>query len=390
MSAYSFWFYPWKFAWPAGLSPLYELPARVAPFEPRFLGPILAVLAITVALICLVHRWPAGLAAWAQSLIVLAPVSGLAHAGHQLAHDRYSDLSGLGFALLVGGGLAWALRMQEAGRIRRPVTAAVLAGSLLLVAALGVGAWGQSRAWHDSESLWRSAIDTDPGCMICRNNLGIAALAGGRYGEAEAAFRAAIALRPDRAAPWNNLGTVLAVQERYDEAAPAFARSVDLSQGQLRDAVVNLGRLHVVMGRWAEAIPLLRQANAIQPGVPLVSESLRTALKNHGAALATAGRPADAEALFREGLDLGDDLALLLELGGVVMEQGRFREAVGFLERAGQMQPRDPEAADGPVHCRVAEGPRDGDRARSELAALAALDPALAARVESEIAARSR
>ena len=146
---------------------------------------------------------------------MLAPVSGLAHTGHQLAHDRYSDLSGLGLALLVGGGLAWALRMQEAGRIRRPVTAAVLAGSLLLVAALGVGAWGQSHAWHDSESLWRSAIDADPGCMICRNNLGIAALAGGRYGEAEAAFRAAIALRPDRAAPWNNLGTVLAVQERY-------------------------------------------------------------------------------------------------------------------------------------------------------------------------------
>jgi Flp pilus assembly protein TadD len=224
--------------------------------------------------------------------------------------------------------------------------------------------------------------------MICRNNLGIAALAGGRYGEAEAAFRAALALRPDRAAPWNNLGAVLAVQERYDEAAPAFARSVDLSQGQFRDAVVNLGRLHVVKGRWAEAIPLLRQANAIQPGVPLVSESLRTALKNHGAALATAGRPADAEALFREGLHLGDDLALLRELGGVVLEQGRFREAVEFLERAGQMQPRDPESRAWLARGYARAG--DGDRARSELAALAALDPALAARVESEIAARSR
>lgn len=92
--------------------------------------------------------------------------------------------------------------------------------------------------------------DVDPGCMICRNNLGTAALAAGRPGEAEAAFRTAIALRPDRVPPWNNLGTALAVQERYDEAGPAFARAVELSQGQFRDAVANLGRIHVVKGRW--------------------------------------------------------------------------------------------------------------------------------------------
>jgi Flp pilus assembly protein TadD len=388
MSAYSFWFYLWKFVWPAGLSPLYELPARVDPFEPRFLGPILAVLAITVALICLGRRWPAGLAAWAQSLIVLAPVSGLVHSGYQLAYDRYSDLSGLGFALLVGGGLTWVLGMQDAGRIRRPVTAAVLAGSLVLVAVLGVGAWGQSHAWHDSESLWRSAIDADPGCMICRNNLGTAVLAAGRYGEAEAAFRTAIALRPDRVAPWSNLGTALASQDRYDEAGAAFARVLDLSQGQFPDALANLGRIHVVKGRWAEAIPLLRRANAIEPGVPVVREGLRTALRKHGAALATAGRPADAEALFRQGLDLGDDPVLLLELGGVVLEQGRFHEALGFLERAGQMQPRDPQSRAWLARGYARAG--DGDRARSELAALAALDPVLAARVESEIAARTR
>ena len=72
----------------------------------------------------------------------------------------------------------------------------------------------------------------------------------------------------------------------------------------------------------------------------------------------------------------------------MVLEQGRFREAVGFLERAGQMQPRDPESRAWLARGYARAG--DGDRARSELAALAALDPALAARVESEIAARSR
>ena len=117
-------------------------------------------------------------------------------------------------------------------------------------------------------------------------------------------------------------------------------------------------------------------------------ESLRTALKNYGAALAAAGRPADAEALFREGLDLGDDPAHLLELGGVMLEQGRFRESLELLERAGQMQPRDPESRAWLARGYARAG--DGDQARSELAALTALDPALAALVESKIAARSR
>src|SRR4030095_15642877 len=103
MTAYSFWFYPWKFVWPSSLSPLYELPLRVDPLAPRFLGPMVAVISISLVLLALRRRWPAGLAAWAHSLIVLLPVSGLVHTGYQLAHDRYSYLSGLGLGLLVRG-----------------------------------------------------------------------------------------------------------------------------------------------------------------------------------------------------------------------------------------------------------------------------------------------
>src|SRR5262249_8670803 len=160
--------------------------------EPRFIGPILAVGAITIGLVWLCPRWPAGLAAWAQSVIALAPVCGLAQSGYQLAHGRYSGLSGLGLALLVGGGLAWVLRVDGAGRMGRPMAAAVCAMALAMVAALGAGAWAQSQVWRDSESLWRSAVDADPECMICRSNLGSVALRAGRYGDAEADFRAAI------------------------------------------------------------------------------------------------------------------------------------------------------------------------------------------------------
>jgi len=51
------------------------------------------------------RRWPAGLAVAIAYALTLAPVSGIAQAGPQLVADRYSYLSTLGLALLLGGGL---------------------------------------------------------------------------------------------------------------------------------------------------------------------------------------------------------------------------------------------------------------------------------------------
>ncbi|HEX7786041.1 MAG TPA: hypothetical protein VF653_07455, partial [Methylomirabilota bacterium] len=86
MTGYSFWFYPWKLVWPENLSPLYELPARIGLLDPRFAWPTIGVVVVSALLVIGRRRVPGALAAWVQSMIVLAPVSGIAHAGHQLAH----------------------------------------------------------------------------------------------------------------------------------------------------------------------------------------------------------------------------------------------------------------------------------------------------------------
>jgi Flp pilus assembly protein TadD len=159
---------------------------------------------------------------------------------------------------------------------------------------------------------------------------------------------------------------------------------VDLSDGQFRDAVANLGRLRVVRGRYGEAIPLLRRANAMKPGNPEVVESFRLALKNQGASLAESGRPVDAEALFREGLDLlGDDHDLFVNLGRSRLDQGRAAEAVGPLERAVQMKARNPLARMWLARAYARAGVPD--RARAELEALASLDPVLGEKVKAEL-----
>ncbi len=153
MTAYSFWFYPSTWVWPLRLSPMYELPVRIALFSPRFLLPLLGLVAVTTLLVLLRKRWPGGLAAWVYSALMILPISGVVHAGSQLAHDRYSYLSGLGYALLVGGGIAWVLRAAANRRVSRPVAAATLASTALVVLALGVGTWQQIRVWRDSETF---------------------------------------------------------------------------------------------------------------------------------------------------------------------------------------------------------------------------------------------
>jgi hypothetical protein len=96
MAFYSFWFYVATTAMPIGLSPLYELPASLSPVEPRFLGPMLGVTAITAVAFAMRRRRPALLAVWLSYAIILGPVSGIVHSGFQLAHDRYSYLSCIG------------------------------------------------------------------------------------------------------------------------------------------------------------------------------------------------------------------------------------------------------------------------------------------------------
>ena len=163
MTGYGIVFYPWKWLWPTGLSPLYELPARIEPLSWRFLLPWIVIALVTGLLVGVRRQWPAGLAAWTYSAIMVLPVIGPLHSGNQLAHDRYSYLSGLGFAVLAGAGLAWVLRAAARGILRPVIAQLGLAGAALILLGLASATWVQASAWRDSESLWNWAVEAVSG-----------------------------------------------------------------------------------------------------------------------------------------------------------------------------------------------------------------------------------
>jgi tetratricopeptide (TPR) repeat protein len=302
MTGYGIVFYPWKWLWPTGLSPLYELPARIEPLSWRFLLPWIVIALVTVLLVGVRRQWPAGLAAWTYSAIMVLPVIGPLHSGNQLAHDRYSYLSGLAFALLAGAGLAWVLRAVARGTLRPLIAQVGLAGAALILLGLGTATWVQASAWRDSESLWSWAVEADPQCAICVNNLALAFMTRGQTREAEDALRRSLALR-EHAMTRNNLGGVLQVQGRTGEAEREYQRAVRLNPG-LGQALANLGELYAEQGRYADALPPLRRVFQISPTFPRIRANLGQSLRRRGDQLAEAGRPDEAQALFKEALQL--------------------------------------------------------------------------------------
>jgi Flp pilus assembly protein TadD len=346
MVGYSLWFYPSSWLWPVHLSPLYELPATVDPWTWRFLGPVVGLAAVTALLWLLRKRWPAGLAAWIYSALFVLPVSGVVHAGFQLAHDRYSYLSGLGFALLGGGAITWLLRAYRERRLDRPVVAAALASAVLVVAALGVGSWQQARIWRDPETLWRWALEVDPRCAVCANNLAALLLnmpsrSAAQMAEAEALARHALTLKPTYDSPYNTLGAILADRHDSGEAEAAFREAMRLAPDRVGPAA-NLGALYARNGRHAEALPLLRRSWARGPGSPGLRANLGSALRDHGIAEARAGRLDEAIALLREAANvIPDDADVHRNLGLALWEQGRSEAATPHLERAVALRPTD-------------------------------------------------
>ena len=139
--------------------------------------------------------------------MILLPVLGIVQNGWQIAADRYTYLAGLGWALLAGAGMrAWCAagdpRRAEARR------AVALAGTVVVLAALGSLTWRQTRFWHDPGSLWTRAIETSPSAMA-HHNLALFLFRQRRLADAIVHYRRALSPRPDFAEARNNLGVAL-------------------------------------------------------------------------------------------------------------------------------------------------------------------------------------
>jgi tetratricopeptide (TPR) repeat protein len=293
MALYSLVFYLWKTLVPALLSPMYELPARVEPTSLRFLAPALFAVVLTVGLVLARRSWPAALAVWLVYGLTLAPVSGIVHNGPQLVADRYSYLSCLGIALLVGAGIAAAV---SSSTIARPLRAGVVLAGFAWIAGLAALTWQQLPVWRDAEEIWRRALAVDPDCAFCHGQTG--ALAGNRgdLGSAIAHFERVVALRPANVHHRRNLGLALLKAHRPAEAAAQFELILAKEPADV-ETRIRLGLALAEQGKPEEAYREFERASRDDP-------RHAGALTHLGISLIELGRPVEAVAYLEKAVTL--------------------------------------------------------------------------------------
>lgn len=220
---------------PYHLAPYYMRPTPFDNGDPWFLGSALAFVAVTILFVLVRRRRPWFLASWSAYVLVLLPVVGLVKHGGQAAADRYSYLSCIGWAALVG---AVMLRIW-AGRIT-PARTALRVGSLVVAVAVVIGLGMMSRSycrdWKDSESVWTAMIERNPKFHMGYYNLAKAnkrpcseLLKRAKSAEQQGDEPAAAKLRREAA-------------ERYREAADNYRRAIQLNP-LYPDANVDLGNM---------------------------------------------------------------------------------------------------------------------------------------------------
>ena len=260
-SLYAAGFYLWKSIVPLDLSPLYRLPAGFGPSSWQALSGGAAVAALTAGAIALRRRFPAGLLVWFFYLVTLSPVLGLVKGGAQAVADRYSYLSCLGFAVLLGAGIRAGLRAAP-----RPARIACSLLSCLAISVLVLLTWRQQRIWRDPETLWTHAVAVNPEADFPRGILGMVLDKQGRFEEAAAQYREALRLNPGLWKAHNYLGSDLAALGRFDEAASHFREAVKLNPGYA-EAHYNLSLILAGQGKREEAVRHRLRALELKPGL---------------------------------------------------------------------------------------------------------------------------
>ena len=174
---------------------------------------------------------------------------------------------------------------------------------------------------------------------------------------------------PERALYHYWLGRLDYDDQRYSEALARFRRAIALDPGFARSHD-RIGLCHEALGQFDEAVTAHKRAVELNRNENPPSAWLPM---NLGALLLRMDRVEEAESYLFEAIEYDASLSLAhYQVGKALSMRGQLREAVLHLERAAQLDPKDPQPhyALGRIHLQLG----DRSKARSALAKFKALE----------------
>jgi protein O-mannosyl-transferase len=267
-------FYFSKLIWPTNLIFFYPRWNVDPAVWWQWLFPI-AVLAVLTALWAIHQRWRGPLAAYLLFLGTLFPVLGFLNVYPFLfsfVADHFQYLASLAvFALF--GAVGTVVIAQSSARYRW--IGNTTAG--MVIAAIALLSWNQSKMYSDAETLYRTTIERNPSAWIAYNNLGAEFEHRNQLQAALEYYEQAIRLRPNYPAAQYNIGKYWHVAGNFDRAIEHYREALKV-EPHYADARLNLGDVLARTGKTQEAISQYRLLVSDDPNMPEAHNNLGNVL----------------------------------------------------------------------------------------------------------------
>ena len=296
VATHAVWFYLGKLFWPVKLTFIYPQ-WTVEPNNPFSYIWLVAGIGLCAA-IYFARRYVGRSVEVAAAFFVatLSPVLGfimLYTFRYTFVADHYQYLACIGPIALVSAGL---VKLTDSVRYG-PRFLSVL--GILIFSALGLLAWRQSASYRDSETLWRTTIDRNPGCWMAETNLGSELLEGGDIDGAIAHLEKSLRLKFDALETHNSLTSALFRKGDADAAIAEAHVALNLDP--------NNGGTHAVLGMALMTKGLLDEAIAQLSKAVRILPNHSHAQYNLAVALAEKGETVDAIAHYEKAIEAQPD-----------------------------------------------------------------------------------
>ncbi|MBF0459181.1 MAG: tetratricopeptide repeat protein [Nitrospirae bacterium] len=234
-------------------------------------GAAVFLIAVSVAAIVFIKRFPYLFTGWFWYVGTLVPVIGIVHVGSAAMADRYTYIPSVGLSIII------AMVIPGTMVNRRAVKAitAVLASAVIIACMYLTRE--HVKYWHDSITLFEHALSVTEDNDVAHNHLGAALSDAGRYNEAYLHYTKALQINYIYLQAHVNLGHLMIKLNRFDEAIESYNRAIRINPSYA-SAYHGIGAALFLQNKTMEAIPYFRMAITLNPNLVQARENLERAM----------------------------------------------------------------------------------------------------------------
>jgi len=339
VASHALWFYLGKLVWPVNLT--FSYPRwTINPADPFACGWLAAGAGLCAA-IYFARRY-AGRSIEVAALffvVMLSPLLGfimLYTFRYSFVADHYQYVASIGPIALAAAGITGVFGwLKKSSPFLKPA----FCGALLLT--LGVLTWRQCGMYVDSETLWRTTLERNPGSFLADNNLGYLLLQEGQTNQVIALGQRSLQIEPDNPQAYNNLGNALLKMDQVDKAIGFFQAALQ-ADPTVAEYYYNLATALLRAGKTDAAIANFQRALEIKPARDPRAAEFHY---NLAAALLRAGKTDAAITHFQAALEINPDYdEARNNLAITLLKIGRANAAIVQFQKALETDPNNLEA----------------------------------------------